>query len=140
MRTKLACLALALSTTAFTAPLAHAAVPCDDFQIVVNNQLSDDLLGTNIELNGASLEPGGIHKLDSHASQTFTVKKSKEGEPMVGKLVFNTVSLPSKEVKIKFNLSNQGLVCQHDDHTGDNDYSVDKTRLPNKVEYTIASK
>lgn len=128
---------VALLSLAFVSTLSQAAVPCDGFQISVTNNLADDLVATKINLDGASIEPDGFNKLNSKSSQVFTVSKSENDVPMAGDMTFHTVALPIKTIKIKFNLTNQGLICQHDDKTGNNDYSVGKTRLPNEVKYTI---
>ncbi len=131
---------LACLVSIFSIGVAQAAVPCDEFQIVVNNQLADNLLATKVQIKGASLDPDGIQKLDSKQSLVFTVKKSQADVPMKGELTFHTISLPSKSVAIQFSLNNSGLICKHDDQPQSSDYSVEKTRLPNKVEYTISNK
>lgn len=59
---------------------------------------------------------------------------------MNAEFVFHTISLPSKEVKIQFALKNSKIICEHTDKTPASDYSVEKTRLPNKVEYVIFNK
>jgi hypothetical protein len=132
---KLACLA-----TCLIGGIAQASTPCDGFEINVQNKLADNLLVTTIKLNGADLQPGGIQKIDAGSKQAFTVNKSTDGVPMKGTLVFHTLSVPSKEVKINFDLDNSGLVCQHTDTSPDSDYSVEKTRLPGKADYTISNK
>jgi len=133
---KLACFATLLATG-----IAQASTPCDGFEIKIKNQLADDLLVTRIVLNGADIQPGGIQKIDGQATQVFTVGKSAENVPMQGDFVFHTISLPSKEVKVRFTLENSGLICEHTDiEVADNDYSVEKTRLPGKVDYNIYNK
>lgn len=118
--------------------IAQAAIPCDTFQIAINNQSSDNLLATKIHLSGATIEPKGIHKLDSNSSQIFTIHKSRNGVAMNGEMIFHSMTLPSKKAKIKFSLNNAGLVCQHDDKSADGDYSINKTRIPNRADYTIS--
>ncbi len=127
---KLACFAFLCSSS-----LAQAAVPCDAFQIIVKNQSSDNLLSTNIHLNGAAIEPNGIQGLDSKSSQIFTVRKSQSDVTMTGDMVFRSITL--KKVTIKFNLTNYGLICMHNDKTSGNDYSVEHNRSLNSVEYII---
>lgn len=131
---KLACIASLLA-----AGIAQAS-PCDGFEIKIKNHLADDLLVTRIHLDGANIQPGGIQKIDGHTEQVFSVSKSSDAIAMTGDFVFHTISLPSKEVKIKFNLQNSGVVCEHTDTSPDSDYSVEKTRLPGKVNYTISNK
>lgn len=132
---KLACIASLLATG-----MAQASNPCDSFEIRVKNNLADDLLVTHIQLQGAEIQPGGIQKINSKTEQVFTINNTLEAMPMQGDLVFHTISLPSKEVKIQFNLKNSGLICEHNDTSPEGDYSVEKTRLPGKVDYSIANK
>ncbi len=130
-------LKLALIASLLTAGLAQASTPCNSFEIKVSNNLADDLLVTHIKFSGAELQPGGIQKLNSKTEQVFTVNKSTDGLPMTGDLVFHTLSLPSKVVKIQFNLQNATLICEHTDTSPESDYTVEKTRLPGKVHYSI---
>jgi len=132
---KLACIATLLS-----AGISHASTPCDGFEIKIKNQLSDNLIVSKIYLNGAEIQPGGIQKIDAKTEQVFIVNKSADNVPMAGNLIFHSISLPSKEVKIQFDLKNSGVVCEHSDRSPEGDYAVDKTRLPGKVNYTIANK
>ena len=134
-KTTLICLLSLLAAGA-----VQASTPCDNFQINIKNQLSDDLLATTAKLNGASIKPDGIQKLKSKSSQVFTVSKSQSDVPMYGEFSFNTISLPTKNVTIKFDLNNAGVICKHDDKTESGDLSVEKTRLPNQVEYIISDK
>lgn len=124
----------------FATGIAQATTPCNGFEIKVKNHLAEDLLVSTIQLNGAEIQPGGIQKLDANGEQVFTVNNSQENVAMNGDLVFHTISLPSRVVKIKFDLNNLGLVCEHSDKSPEGDYSVEKTRLPGKVAYTITSK
>lgn len=132
----LVCIASLLATGIAQA----ASIPCNGFEIKVKNHLAEDLLVTRIALHGAELQPGGIQKIDAKTEQAFTVNKSADGVAMKGDLVFHTISLPSKEVKIKFNLINSGLVCEHTDNSPESDYTVEKTRVPGSVDYTISNK
>lgn len=134
-------LKLAIVSSLLITGIAHATTPaCNGFQIKVKNNLADDLLVTNINLNGADMAPGGIQKLTANTEQAFTVNNSLENLPMTGTFVFHTISLPSKEVKINFTLQNSGLVCEHTDASVNNVFSVDSTRLPGTVNYSIANK
>lgn len=125
-----ALLVAGLTTNAF-------ALPCDGFEIKVKNNLPDKLLVTQVRLNGADIQPGGIQQIEGKSAQVFTVNKSAEKGIMSGEFVFHTVSLPSKEVKVKFDLANEAVICNHTDKTPAGDYPVDKTRLPNQVLYSI---
>ncbi|HRD69276.1 MAG TPA: hypothetical protein PK657_03960 [Legionella sp.] len=131
---KLACVASLLA-----AGIAQASTPCDGFDIKIKNKLADDLLVTKIHLNGADIQPGHIQKINGGTEQVFTVNSSSDAV-MSGDFEFHTISLPSKVVKIQFNLKNSGLICEHTDTSPDSDYSVDKTRLPGKVDYSIFNK
>lgn len=119
--------------------IAHAT-PCDGFEIKVKNNLADDLIATKIHLDGADIQPGGIQQINGKSEQVFTVNSSAEDKTIAGEMTFHTVSLPSKKVSIKFTLKNSGLVCTHTDTSPASDYSVEKTRLPGKVDYSITNK
>lgn len=129
---RLACLALLLTTG-----LAQAATPCNGFEIKITNNTSDDLLINKIDLQGADIEPGGIEKLDAGSTQAFTVNNSQDGKKMQGNFEFHSISLPSKEVNIKFDLDNKEIFCEHNDTGSNGDYPVDTTRLVGNVTYTI---
>ncbi len=132
---KLACIVSLLSSS-----FAYAALPCDGFELKIKNNLVDDLLVTTIKLNGADLQPGGIQKVGGKTAQVFSVNSSSQNTPMTGEFVFHTITLPSRTVKIKFNLDNLNLVCKHTDLSPEGDYAVESTRLPGSVNYTINNK
>ncbi|WP_131781247.1 hypothetical protein [Legionella gresilensis] len=113
-----------------------AALPCDGFEIKLKNDLADDLLVTKIKLHGGKLSPGGIQKLDSKTEQVFTVNNTSS-LPMAGELVFHTITLPSKTVKIHFNLANTDLGCSYADTSPTSDYSVAASGSLNQLNYTI---
>lgn len=114
-----------------------ASIPCNGFEIKVKNDTSDDLLVNKIQLKGADIRPDNLQKLGSKGEQSFTINNSEDGKDMEGKFELHSISLPSKKVTIVFTLKNKKLVCVHDDKGSEGDYSVDKTRLPNHVNYTI---
>lgn len=132
---KLTCIISLLSST-----VAFATAPCDGFDLKIKNNLADDLLVTSIKLNGADIQPGGIQKIDGKTTQVFTVNSSIENVPMTGEFVFHTISLPSKMVKIQYDLQNTLLICRHTDKSPVGDYSVEKNRLPGSANYTISNK
>ena len=118
--------------------IAHASTPCNGFEFKVKNNLPDDLITINIQLNGAEIQPAGIQTLNSKSETVFRVNGSTEDRPMNGEFVFHTVSLPSKTVNIKFALYNRLFMCEHiDTSPNHSDYPLEKTRWPNKVNYTI---
>ncbi len=131
---KIACIGSLLFSS-----FAYASLPCDGFELKIKNNLADDLLVTTIKLNGAELQPSQIQKIDGKTAQVFTVNTSAQDIPMIGEFVFHTISIPSKTVNIKFNLDNYGLICEHTDKLSESDYSVEKSRLPGSVNYTISN-
>lgn len=135
---KLACIASVLAT-GLVAGVAQASTHCDGFEIKIKNKLADDLIVTRLNLQGAEIQPGGLQKIDAKSEQVFTVNKSSDAA-INGDFVFHTISVPSKEVKIQFELSNKALVCEHTNTSPASDYSVESTRLPGKVDYTISNK
>jgi hypothetical protein len=132
---KLACLASILIAGA-----ASAAPSCEGFQIRIKNNLADNLLVTKINLNGAHIQPGNFEKIDSKTEQVFSISDSAENVPMTGEFILHTVSLPSKEVVIRYTLENKTLNCEHSDKSPASDYSVDKTRKVGEVQYSITNK
>lgn len=131
---KIVCLASFLA-----ASIAQASTPCDGFEIKIKNALPDSLVATNTQLSGATIQPAGIQKIDGNSEAVFTVNGSAENLPMSGYFTFRTISLPSKVVRIRFNLTNQVLVCEHSEDTSDGDYPISHTRLPGKITYTIGN-
>ena len=132
---KLACIGSLLCSS-----FVYAASPCDGFELKIKNNLSDDLLVTTIKLNGAEIQPGGVQKIDGKTSQVFTINSSVENVPMNGEFVFHTLSLPIKTVTIQYSLENASLFCEHTEKSPQSDYSIEKTRLPGAVHYTISNK
>ena len=131
-KNQLACMLLLLTTG-----IAHAAAPCDGFEITIKNNLQDKLLGTTIKLNGADIKPGVLVEINSQSEAVFTVSGSTEDTPMSGELIFKTITLPSKTIHVEFDLKNQFLVCEHTNKEVPNVYPVTHIRLPSNVVYTI---
>jgi hypothetical protein len=126
----------ALAASMLMAGVAHASA-CEGFEIKVTNNLADDLVVRRIQLQGAEIQPAGIQKINHKSTEVFTVSKATEGVALKGALIMNTLSLPSKEVRIKFDLINKGIICEHTDHSSSDKLSLSKTRLAGKVQYTI---
>lgn len=124
------CLAAGLGT-------AHAGGACDGFELKLKNHLPDDFLVTAVKLNGARLQPGALEKLKGNSEEVFTVSNGSSENPMVGEIKLQTISLPSKNVTIKFSLENKGLYCEHTNNVSGGDYPVSSTRLPGGVTYDI---
>lgn len=131
---------LACFTSLLAASIAQASTPCNGFEIKVKNNLANDLVVNSIQLNGAELQPGGIQKISKRTEQVFTVNNSSEEGTMAGKLLLRTLSLPSKEVKIEFDLKNAGVVCEHTEHSPAGDYAVENVRVPGGVNYSVSNK
>ncbi len=123
------------------AGIAQADSACNGFAFKIKNNLADNLVATSVKLNGASIQPGSLEKLQAGSEIVFTVNGSADNVPMEGHFEFATISLPSKKVKIDYTLVNNGLICEHTNVPIEgNDYAVEKTRLPGKVDYTISNK
>lgn len=117
------------------------ANPCDNFKIKVKNNLAENLIVTHIRMNGAEITPNQLAEIGSKGVQEFTLSNSSEEALMTGEMVFHTLSLPSRTVKINFDLQKHGVICEHNDRSPVSDYTVDKTRIPGKgVDYTILNK
>jgi hypothetical protein len=129
---KLACVA-----SIFAAGLANAGTPCNGFEIKVKNNLSDNLRVLKVQLVGADIQPDNISKIEKKSEVAFIVNNSESH--MYGEINFQTVSLPSKAFKIRFDLRNALLRCDHDDKTGreSNGIPIDNSRSVGKVTYTI---
>ncbi len=127
---------LACMVSLLASGIAHAAAPCNGFEITIKNNLQEKLLSTTVKLKGAEIKPGML-EIDSKSQKVFTVSGSNEATPMSGELIFKTISLPSKTIHVEFDLTNQLLVCEHSDKNIPNVYPVTNIRLPGKVIYTI---
>jgi len=132
---KLACLA-----SLFAAGIANAADPqCNGFEIKIKNNLPDNLLIKKIIISGAEVQPNGLGQIDKQSQQTFTVYNSNPDTLMNGEFIFNTISLPTKEIALHFELQNKNLHCSHSDLTGNESggYPIDTSRGVGKVTYSI---
>ena len=120
--------------------IAHATTPCDTFKIKIMNTINEDLFVTSIQLHGAKIQPNGLQKIDKNSEEVFTVNGSKEEIDMQGKLVFHTISIPSKKVHVTFDLKNEGLFCAHKNTSPKGDFEVTDARRPGQVNYSISNK
>lgn len=116
---------------------ASTSTPCNKFEIHLTNKLSDDLLVTTADMKGADIDPSNIKKIKSNKTRVFTVFGSQDDVLMNGEFVLHTITVPSKTVKVEFELKNVLAVCEHTDKSPASDVPVDKTRSPGKVRYTI---
>lgn len=116
---------------------AHANGACDGFELKIKNHLPDDFLVTSVKLNGGRLQPTVLEKLKGNSDEVFTVNNSSSEHSMAGEIKLQTISLPSKNVTIKFTLENKGLYCEHTNDIAGGDYPVSSTRLPGGVNYDI---
>lgn len=130
-------LKLTLLGTLLASQLGYAAAPCNGFEIHLKNNLSDKLFATKTTLSGASLNPSGIQAISAKGEVKFTVNNSVVDQDMHGEMQFNTVSLPSKKVTIKFSLQNKSLYCGHEENDSQGDVDITHIRLPGKVNYKI---
>ncbi|MBA2710355.1 MAG: hypothetical protein H0U57_07180 [Tatlockia sp.] len=130
---------LVLLSSVLVSGVSFAAPACDSFEVKLKNNLADDLLITNIKLEGAKIQPNFIEKLASKTAQVFTINGSDANVPMTGEFTLHTISLPIKTVKINYTLNN-GTVCTHNDASPLSDYAVDKQRKIGQVEYSISNK
>ena len=113
------------------------ALPCDGFKLNVKNNLADNLVVTSVKLDKADLTPGGIQNIEKKTEQPFVVNNSPENSSFKGQFVFHTLSLPSKKIKINFELENKGLICEYTALSQFGDYTVNTARLPGQVDFTI---
>ncbi len=126
--------------TLFFTGIASATTPCDGFEFKIQNNLSDNFLLSTAKLRNAEIEPNGIQQLENNSALTFIVKSSDENTRMAGEFIFHTISLPSKNVVIKYELKNMGLICEHIETPTQSDFTVQKIRLPGRVSYIIGNK
>jgi hypothetical protein len=133
---KLVCIASLLATGLS----AYAVTPCNGFEIKIKNHLADDLLVTKSALIGAQLQPDGIQKISAKTEQVYTINNSAAGVAMKGNIILHTISVPTKEVKIQFDLQNGTLACKHRDNSPESDYTLTKVRLPGKVDYIVSNR
>lgn len=99
-----------------------APLPCDGYKINVKNDLADNLLATTLKLSHAELNPSSIHKIESHKEELFLVNNTPEKTTMVGEFSFHTISVPVRDVKIKFELANRDGMWKFTPTKIDGDY------------------
>lgn len=128
---------LGLSTLLFTG-FVHA-IPCDSFDLKINNKLDEDLVLSRIQLDGSHIQPEGIKTIESNAAQLFTFSDSSKAN-IKGMFVFHPVSLPTQEINIKFELKNSGKICEFSDKSTVSDYLIKQEYTPGKVNYLILDK
>ena len=120
----------------FATGMISAAVPCNNFEILVRNKLPYPLMSTKVKLNGAEMNPK-LLEIDSKAEKGFIITGSNSKIPMTGELIFKTVSIPVTTVHIEFNLTNQVFLCEHSSKKTDNPFAVSHARGHNHVTYSI---
>jgi hypothetical protein len=113
------------------------ALPCDGFKINVKNNLADDLVVTTVKLHHGDLTPDGIQKIDKRTEQPFVVNNSPENASMKGEFSFHTLSIPSRNVKINFELANRGPICQFTQVSTEGNYAVNINPFPGQVDFNI---
>lgn len=125
-----------ISIATSLAALAEGA--CENFDITLESTIPDNLLVRKIELdNGAKLEPSNFEVIKGNTQQKFTVNNASADDAMNGKIVLNTVSLPTKEVRLLFSIKNKKIFCEHTDNGSTGDYHLEKSRHTNGVSYKI---
>lgn len=132
---KLSGLALLLGSN-----IVSAALPCDGFVLNVKNKLADDLLVTTVKLENADLTPNTLERINAREEQFFVVNNTIEPDSMNGEFVFNTITIPYKTVKIKFQLANRSGVCEYTTLSVEGDYSVIPSQIFNQADFTIVNK
>lgn len=133
-KVKLVCLATLLASAT-----VQAAPACKDFEINIENRLSQDLVASNIHFadNRANIQPSTIQIIKSGATQAFTLSNvAEDNQPLHGYLTFHTKDLPSKKYSVHFTLENTGPICVHKDISVQ-DALLNHTRTPGKIKYTI---
>lgn len=126
-----------LASSLALAAIANAGHPCDNFKIKLKNNLPHDLLIKTLHIHGAQIEPQGIQKIDPKSEGTFTVNHTTDSGPMRVVATLNSISIPSKEFKVQFNLTNHGLICKHEEISKEGDLEGKSTRLPGQINYSI---
>ncbi len=118
----------------FVSGLANADPACSGFELVIKNSSKDDLFISIAQLIGAEISPIGLKKIDKDSTQIFVVNNPKSEDAMEGEFNLHTISIPSKDVKIKYYLSNKGPICQHTQTEVVGDFNVSKARTLNIVD------
>lgn len=121
--------------------IAHASSPCEGFQVKIKNNLADNLYITSFDVNGAKMDHE--YKLSARGEQNLTVTESAEGVPVRGKVFLYTLSVPAKEVSIRFVLFNDekaGKCIPLDLSSSSNHYAVEATQGDKEVVYSITNK
>ena len=116
---------------------------CDGFEVVLSNHLPSNLLLTERHVEGASLDPMLMINIPANGSQRLIVKPDDHGLLKSAKIEFkfNTLSLPTRQIKVKFKLENFPLICLHSDLSshGEEGVVVDSSRGIGKITYKISN-
>lgn len=128
---------LCIATCIAISSVSFAQGICDGFIVSLKNTLPDEFIIRTIHINGATLEPGHIDILKGKTEQKLTVNNASKDDRMEGKITLNSLSLPTKEIRIRFYLSDKGLYCQHTDNNSQGDHPVEKNRDFGGVTYKI---
>lgn len=113
------------------------ALPCDSFRLNVKNSLQDDLWITEVKLTGAEIQKPMLEKLASKAEMSLVVNHTSD-QAMDGVISLHTLSAPTKTVRIRYSLKNDGAVCKLIDYSPQGDYAVEQSSInKDEVNYTI---
>ncbi len=129
---KLACLSVLCC-----AAVANADPSCNDFKIIVKNNLGD-LRVKDITLMGATIQPGHMQTISGNSEVVFTV--SDITGDMHGQLLFQMGLGESKKIELRFDLKNKAFSrCAVDDFTAkvSGGVPIDSNRGINKITYTL---
>jgi hypothetical protein len=117
--------------------LAGAGNMCRDFEIGLKNKTADKFLITEANLTNGDYSTSGLGILDTAESKVLTISKAADEKLMKGSFKLHSVSLPIKEVKIIFSLSNTGIHCQVKNFNLEGDYNVIDSRITGRENFTI---
>ena len=117
--------------------MAQAGSVCSGFQVKLKNTLPDDFVITNVQMTNGNLQPGAGQTLRGKSEQIFVVNDASKKEAIFGEFSLSSVSLPVKNVKIKFRLKDHALYCGHHTQDKSGDYTVKGHRSPGRITYTL---
>ena len=119
-------------------PPAIAAGICDGFAIKLKNNLSEDILVTNINTTQADLEPAFADLVKAGSQITFSIVNASRVDVITGNISLYTVQIPSKKITIAFELMDKGIYCRHSDKSTAEEHHPSSTRVPGRgVDYNI---
>lgn len=102
---------LLVSSIAFGVSNA-ATAPCNGFKINLENKAHEQLIVDGVSLTNGTINSVDPQLIEVNKKATYTINSTIEGNVMAGEFFVHSLTEPSKQVRIHFNLTNKDMVCE----------------------------